>query len=387
MRLLISERESLNLNPNTSISPPGLYIHVPFCRSKCPYCGFYSVASTKLVPGWLHAFKKEVSLYKHRFDSFDSLYIGGGTPSLLDLGDLEDIMKCLFVHFHFQSNVEITLEANPGDMTDEKIRGLKSMGFNRVNLGVQSFDDPSLYYLGRRHNTHDAERALYLLRSYGFHNIGMDLIYGFETQTMDIWKETIRHALQFNPEHISCYQLTIEDKTPFQRMKDQGRLKPLDEEEECSFFLTGSDYLKENGYIQYEISNFAREEIFYSRHNCKYWDHTPYLGLGPAAHSFQGSRRWWNVRSIRQYCEALEKGEPPLGGFEDLTDEQIRLEDLFLGLRTQKGIRISGYQDNPDINKALSQLHELGYIELNQNRITSTQKGFLVADRLPLYLT
>ena len=368
------------------ISPTaGLYIHIPFCKSKCPYCGFYSVASTVLIPRWLDALNKEVPIYKDRFDSFDTLYMGGGTPSLLDLRDMENLMDGLFSHFHFTSDAEITLEANPGLMTNEKIAGIKSLGFNRINLGVQSFDDQELRFLGRSHNARDAERTLTNLRSYGFNNIGIDLIYGLENQSIKKWNDTLTSALRFNPEHISCYQLTIEDKTPFRRMKDQGRLKTPDEKGECHFFITSSERLEANGYIHYEISNFAKNKTFYSHHNCKYWNHTSYLGLGPSAHSFHNKKRWWNVRSIRQYCEALEQGEAPVEGIENLTNKQIQLETIFLGLRTRKGINIQDFKGIPTIDKALSQLLDSGHIRIQNNRVIATKKGFLVADRLPLY--
>jgi oxygen-independent coproporphyrinogen-3 oxidase len=375
----------MNNQSNKSASNPGLYIHVPFCRSKCPYCGFYSIASATLVPRWLQAVKQEALLYQDRFTPFDTLYLGGGTPSILDLQDLDALINHLVSHFYFASDPEITLEANPGDMTLEKIAGLKSLGFTRINLGVQSFDDQDLCFLGRRHTVQEAKKVYKDLRKAGFDNIGIDLIYGWVNQTMDSWESTLVQALSLKPEHISWYQLAIEDKTPFQNMCRKGRFKTLDEASERHVFIAGSDHLKQNGYIHYEISNFAREEALFSRHNCKYWDHTPYLGLGPSAHSFQGSRRWWNTRSIRQYCEAIEQGKSPIAGFEALTREQWDLETLFLGLRTRRGFDMRDLIPPPHLHAALSHLQDSGHIKVDHQRITATQKGFLVADHLPLY--
>jgi oxygen-independent coproporphyrinogen-3 oxidase len=366
-------------------SSPGLYVHIPFCKSKCPYCGFYSIASTSHVSAWLDAFDKEVLLYKDRFARFDSLYLGGGTPSVLGLNDIERIMDSILSCFRFASDVEITIETNPGDMTDEKVAGMKALGFNRVNLGVQSFDDQDLRFLGRRHNADDAEKALHRLRVHGFENIGVDLIYGLPGQSSEKWRETLKRALRFGPEHISCYQLTIEKGTPFWRMRHKGMLNPLDEDEEGLLFITASELLEEKGYIHYEVSNFARGKAFYSRHNCKYWDHTPYLGLGPSAHSYQDSKRWWNVRSMRQYCQALRHGTAPVEEMEILTGEQMTIETIFLGLRTQKGFIIEDDIHRPNISRVISALKDSGLIRIVDNRIMATKEGYLVADRLPLY--
>jgi len=363
---------------------PGLYIHVPFCRSKCPYCDFFSIASASLIPRWLEAFKKEVCLYKEQFDCFDSLYLGGGTPSSLDLNDLEELLDNIFTHLKFAPDTEITIEANPGELTDDFISGIESMGFNRVNLGVQSFDDTELAFLGRRHKVADAERALELLRSSGIENMGIDLIYGLKEQTLDRWMESLKKALRYRPEHISCYQLTIEKRTPFWKMQEKGLLTPMSEEKGRAFFFLTSEFMEENGYIHYEISNFAEKECYRSRHNSKYWNHSPYLGLGPSAHSFQGSKRWWNFRSIRRYCEALERDRVPVEGDETLTEGQMRLEAVSLGLRTMQGVDLSEVPHSPELEDVISRLRESGHVRMKGNRVIPTREGFLVADRLPL---
>ncbi len=367
------------------MSDPGLYIHIPFCRSKCPYCGFYSVASFSHIPRYLAALQKEMGFYKGQFGPFDSLYLGGGTPTLLEIKDLERILNCLYENFEFTMDVERTIEANPCDMSHEKISGLRLLGFNRINLGVQSFNDEELLFLGRSHNRRAAEDALEGLRLAGFDNIGLDLIYGLHGQAIKGWIGSLRRALSFEPEHLSCYQLSIEKGTVFYRMQERGVLERVTEEEERSFFIATSGFLEDRGYIHYEISNFAREKCRFSRHNCKYWRRTPYLGLGPAAHSFNGSKRWWNYRSIRRYCEALEHGKMPIEDDEELSDEQKRIEMISLGLRTRRGIDMKELGNDPGLSGKIKMLIGSGHIEVFNDRVMPTREGYLVADSLPLY--
>lgn len=385
-----TDHEGFTENLNTSeqmsniqrMASPGLYIHIPFCRSKCPYCAFFSVASSSLVSRWLEAFRKEVSFYKGRYDQFDSLYLGGGTPTVLAPEVLSSAMDAVFTHFTFASGSEITIEANPCDLTQNGIRALKNMGFNRVSLGVQSFDDHALSFLGRGHSVQQTVKAIECLRSCGFENISMDLIYGFEGHKINEWMNTLRQAVSFQPEHLSCYQFTLEKKTLFGRLNDKGLFQPISEEEERDFFLKTSQFLEDNGYIHYEISSFARGEDYYSRHNRKYWNHTPYLGLGPSAHSFHGSRRWWNVRSIRKYCGSLENGSAPIEGSEDLTKDQLRFEMIMLGLRTKDGIDKKHLMGDHRSDKIIHGLQNSGFLKVDNQRILPTRKGLLVADYL-----
>jgi oxygen-independent coproporphyrinogen-3 oxidase len=364
---------------------PGLYVHIPFCRSKCPYCAFYSIASATHIPRWLKAFREEINHYKGHFDEFDSLYLGGGTPSFLKVGDLAFMMERLLNHFDFARDTEITLEANPCDLNREKIASLRYLGFNRISLGVQSFDDDALSFLGRRHSAGQSKKALMDLRSAGFENIGVDLIYGFEGQTLEGWLKNLKQAMEFEPEHVSCYQLSIEKKTPFGRLQEKGMLTPPCEEKQRIFFVATSHFLKEHGYMHYEISNFAKKDSLVSRHNSKYWHHVPYLGLGPSAHSFQKSTRRWNTRSVKKYCEMLEGGKAPIAGHENLTEEQLRLEKVSLGLRTKQGLDLKNISGNPASNDVLLMLRDSGFLKITDNRILPTRKGFLVADSLPLY--
>ncbi|MCP4682723.1 MAG: radical SAM family heme chaperone HemW [Desulfobacterales bacterium] len=369
------------------MSTPGLYIHIPFCQSKCPYCAFYSIASRALIPRWIDALNREASHYKDAYEPFDSLYFGGGTPTFLETGALSAVIDKLFDRFAFIPDAEITIEANPNHLTREKIKALKSFGINRISVGVQSFDERILAFLGRGHTARQAKDAVTALRTAGFKNIGLDLMYGFQKQAMDEWIDTLKQALLFEPEHLSCYQLSIEKQTLFGRMRDQGRLMPLTENEEARFFLATSQFLEANGYIHYEVSSFAREEVYYSLHNNKYWQHTPYLGLGPSAHSFNGAGRWWNIQSVRKYCETLEEGKIPIDGYEDLSEAQLRLESIALGLRTRQGLGINKIPRRHRSNGILSGLRDSGFLQIKDGRVTPTRKGFLVADHLAYSLS
>ncbi|MDP2798369.1 MAG: coproporphyrinogen III oxidase family protein, partial [Deltaproteobacteria bacterium] len=219
----------------------------------------------------------------------------------------------------------------------------------------------------------------------GFTNVGVDLMYGFTGQTEAVWVQTMKHTLDFEPEHLSCYQMTLEEGTPFGKMLAEGRIKPLEEEKERDFFLLTSRFLEEHGYLHYEISNFARSEAFFSRHNQKYWQRIPYLGLGPSAHSFQDGVRWWNHSSIRRYCRALADGKLPVDGTETLSTEQLRLESLYLGFRTRDGVSIETlHNSSPRSDQILSRLQESGLVRVLKNRALPTREGFAVADHLPL---
>lgn len=363
---------------------PGLYIHVPFCVTKCPYCDFYSVTDFSAKDAWLHALQAEMDLYRHDFGPFETLYIGGGTPTMLSDRDLDDLFHGLHTHFSLCTDCEITIEANPDDITEDKLVFLRSLGVNRLSMGVQSFEENELRFLKRRHTAAGAEKALSLARKAGFTNFGIDLMYGLPGQTDDGWLKTLRTALAFEPTHLSCYELTFEETTALGKMKIAGQIASLTEEEGRGLFLLTSRFLQEHGFIHYEISNFARGDEYCSRHNRKYWRHAPYLGLGPAAHSFQHGVRWWNYRSIEQYCKAAKRGLKPVEGSETLSPGQLRLERLFLGLRTRDGVTMDDAFGESPSEMLLSQIRASGLATIRRNRIIPTVKGFLVADRLPL---
>ena len=361
---------------------PGLYLHIPFCKSKCPYCDFYSATELSGVTAWQNALEKEMLLYKNRFPAFDTLYLGGGTPTVLEDTILLNLFDNLYRHFQFTPDTEITIEANPNDITREKLQLLKACGVNRISLGVQSFDEQVITFLKRRHSVGEAEQALDLIQEGGFTTVSVDLMYGIPGQTRAGWLKTLERALTFHPAHLSCYQLTVAEGTELGELKKRGVITLPDEEEETALFLDTAHCLEEHGYLHYEISNFASGETTRSRHNQKYWHHTPYLGLGPSAHSFQQGKRWWNHRSIEGYCSALSAGKAPVSGKEHLTREQLDLESLYLGLRTSAGVDLTRLNDRSACEAVLPGLLKEDYVTIVGQRMVPTRKGFLVADRL-----
>ncbi|MBN2515931.1 MAG: radical SAM family heme chaperone HemW [Deltaproteobacteria bacterium] len=369
---------------------PGIYIHIPFCISKCHYCNFYSVTSREYVPDFLESLFKEMAMYRDQFETFDTLYIGGGTPSVLPAEHLEELIQRIGNTFDLLPDSEITLEANPGDLDATYLTALRKTGINRLNIGVQSFDDAVLSLLGRRHTGTEALAAMEASRTAGFDNIGIDLIYCVPGQDMHGWMKTLDQALNFNPEHLSCYQLTLEPETPLGMIYRKGTAGLPDEEREYDFFIKTSEKLEDAGYIHYEVSNFARNGTFASRHNQKYWDHTPYLGLGPSAHSFKKNKRWWNHSSLPAYIHDIEQGKTPVEEAEVLTDDQLRLEALSLGLRTKKGINCIDFNMKYHVDlltekkEIIAKLKDGGLVDIQNGSLSPTRYGLAVADSLSL---
>jgi len=368
----------------------GLYIHIPFCLSKCGYCSFYSIKSVNLVPEYIAALKKEIKYYGNLFSSFDTIYIGGGTPSLLASEQIAEIFKTINRYFKVEHRAEITMEVNPNDMFFEYLRNLRGLGVNRLSIGVQSFDDKILKFLGRRHSAREALSSIETARRAGFDNLGIDLIYGIRGAPINAWKNTLRTALHFKPEHLSCYQLSLDRKT-FLHGKYILKNWPLpDENTERILFMITSEELESEGYMHYEVSNFARKDKFKSRHNQKYWRHASYLGLGPAAHSFLNNNRWWNKSSVKNYIEKICSGEMPLEGSESLSQEQLQLETLFLGLRTREGINLNLYKERFGmdllvVKKAiLDALIINKIVKIKDGFLSPTKAGMVIADRLAL---
>ena len=372
------------------MNAPGLYIHIPFCHSKCHYCGFYSITSLDLAENFLDALRRETDIYRTSFPGFDTIYIGGGTPSVLSVKALETILDGAANKFAIDSQAEITVEVNPEDIDLPGLKALRRLGINRINIGIQSFDEDVLKFLERRHNRRQGLSALTAAERAGFDNIGMDLIYGVPGQGITSWTDTLRLALSSNPAHLSCNQLTAEPNTPLDIRQAKGEISMPDEETLADLFFQTSRIIEKAGYIHYEVSSFARNLELQSRHNQKYWDHTPYLGLGPAAHSFDGCRRWWNHPSLPAYIKDLKRETPPVAASETLSDEQLRLEALFLGLRTKSGICLQdyklryGYDLLSEKAEAISLLTEKGLVEIKNGCLKPTLAGMAVADSLAL---
>jgi len=374
----------------TTRRPAGLYIHVPFCRSKCAYCDFYSIADNSQLDAYLDALSREMKCYRDFAPLFDTVYIGGGTPSCLEIRQLAELLAQVRDDFPIAPGAEITVEVNPGDVDTVFMRGLRDAGINRVSIGVQSFDDVVLNTLGRRHNGREGREAVDAARAAGFDNIGVDLIYGVPGQSHELWRETMEAALRFNPEHLSCYELTVEEGTPFHHRIERGEISLPGEEESYRFFTSTSAFLEQRGYTHYEVSNFAREHALISRHNHKYWDHSPCLGLGPAAHSFNGNRRWWNHRCLELYLRDVVNGLAPLAGMEDLSAEELLLEALYFGFRTKRGIHGPDFRERYGIDlfrekaPALRSLRDQGFVTLEDEFLAPTRRGLALADRLCL---
>ncbi len=369
---------------------PGLYIHIPFCFSKCHYCDFYSSTSLPAISHFLDALSKEMKMHRDRFNPFDTIYIGGGTPSLLSPQHIENILIRVRENFDLTSDPEITIETNPADLNRSFLESIRQSGFNRVNIGVQSFDEKVLKFLGRRHSATQALSAVGASREAGFDNVGLDLIYGVPGQDVESWRNTLGQALLFSPEHISCYQLTLEPRTPLGRRYHTGEFAMPGEELEYEFFMKTSQFLEDAGYIHYEVSNFARSEELASRHNQKYWDHSPFLGLGPSAHSFLHNQRWWNHRSLDRYLASIDADGLPVEETETLTPEQLRLEAFYLGLRTKKGISLQGFKSRygydllTEKKEILTRLEEEGFIAVEEGCLHPTPTGLAIADSLSM---
>jgi len=371
-------------------NPAGLYIHVPFCVSKCPYCNFQSTTSLGEISDYLRALLKEMEIYRDTFTSFDTVYLGGGTPSLLSVSQVDTILNGIHRNFKLETDLEITIETNPANVTLLYLKDLRTIGVNRLNIGIQSFNDRILRFLGRRHTAAEALSALEAATVSGFQNTGIDLIYGVPGQEMDAWMQTLKTALSFHLPHLSCYQLTIEPGTPLGASLRREEFVAPTEDRQYEFFMLTADTLEQSGYIHYEVSNFAASLSLTSRHNQKYWDHTPYLGLGSAAHSFREEKRWWNLSSVGAYLEAFNVGRTPVASSESLTPEELFFEAIFLGLRTRKGINLSTisslYADQTWIgNKAvLDKLLDEDILEIADGFLKPTRRGLAIADSLAL---
>lgn len=320
----------------------GLYIHIPFCASKCTYCDFYSETKRDLLEPFLKALVQEMDLrsdYLPPSSAIETLYFGGGTPSLLCREDFSLLFDAVSRHWTLAADAEITLEANPDDLTPAYLADLACLPFNRISMGVQSFNDYYLGLLNRRHNARQARQAIARAQQAGFRNISIDLIYGLPYQTMSDWEADLDTALQTDVQHLSAYGLSYEDGTLLRRLLDDGKLEPVADDDMNAMYRLLRAKTAKRGFEAYEISNFALPG-YRSRHNSSYWHGVPYIGLGPAAHSYDGRSRQWNVRSITGYIRSIETGSIPAER-EELTVNERYNDFVMVSLRTSEGIDLA----------------------------------------------
>ena len=362
----------------------GLYIHIPFCRSRCIYCGFYSTTGLELRQRYVEAVCKEISMVC-KDTPIRTIYLGGGTPSQLTIPQLQQIMNAAYIYNKVETDAEITIECNPDDVTKDFVEGLSQLPFNRVSMGAQTFCDKRLGFIQRRHNSSQVFGAVERLRDTGIRNISLDLMYGFPEETISEWEKDINDALSLGVEHLSAYCLMIEEGTPLYelRMKsDELRRSLPDEELERQMYELLIDRLTSAGYEHYEISNFAKPG-FRSRHNSSYWDGTPYIGIGAAAHSYDIRSRSWNVADIKQYMEGIEKGNRIFE--EELIDENTHYNDtVTVALRTQKGICLDDLSERHRdyCLKNARRFIADGLLHTNGHQLALTRQGLFVSDMI-----
>ena len=364
----------------------GIYIHVPFCRKACHYCNFHFSVSLKSKNDFIAALLKEMDLQQNYLQQevITSIYLGGGTPSLLEEDELQQIFKRLRALFTIAPDAEITLEANPDDISPVKLQAWKAVGINRLSIGIQSFFEQDLVWMNRAHNAVQARHCIVLAQEAGFGNLSIDLIYGTPVLTDEQWQENVSTAIAFNIPHLSCYALTVEPGTALQKMIIQHKKEDTDTEKQARHFLLLMDWLQQADYEHYEISNFARPGSR-SRHNSSYWAGKKYLGLGPSAHSFNGSSRQWNIANNGLYIQSVEKNILP---FEEeiLTDIQRLNEYIMTSLRTQEGLDLNyaaltfGENARQRLQTNSSKFIATEKLQLNREALQLTKEGKLFAD-------
>ncbi len=364
----------------------GIYVHYPFCKSRCYYCDFYTLTDTHLSGSFMDALLFEIDLRKNFLsqNKIETIYFGGGTPSLLSPGQIQLILDRLYQTFPIAENPEITVELNPDDVTSLYAKKLKSTDVNRISLGIQAFYNYHLQLMNRRHKVFGALKTVDRLQEQGFDNISIDLIYGLPEMSMAEWEKTLNKAVSMNIQHISAYHLTYEKNTVFDKLKKSGMLKPPSDEFSKAQFETMIDFFEKNGFIHYEISNFGRMGRF-SKHNISYWKNEPYLGLGPSAHSFDGKKRYWNVPDISRYIR-IENKHDDIREEESLTDKDKFNEFLMTGLRTYWGVdsrtirKEFGEAIGEEFEKQIQSFVTSGHVNQKGTNYYLTRSGMFISD-------
>ena len=364
----------------------GIYIHIPFCKRRCIYCDFFSTTQSEKKPTYIHALCQELEMRKNYLggEEIETIYLGGGTPSQLTEEELNEIFTSLYNIYKVKEDAEITLEANPDDLTPEYVSMLCRLPINRISMGIQTFQEETLKLLHRRHTACQAIEAFQRCREVGFRNISIDLMYGLPGETLDPWKEDLQQAIALHPEHISAYHLIYEEGTALWKLREEHQVEEADEDLSVTLFKTLIDELKQASYQHYEISNFCLPGL-HSRHNSSYWTGKKYLGCGPSAHSFNGSSRQWNIASLDNYLKGIASGKPNYE-IEEL-DLYTRYNDFVItSIRTCWGMSLSRLRSEYSeelyrycLRMAKSHL-EQGVLEIEEDTLRLTQEGIFISD-------
>ena len=368
--------------------PAGIYIHIPFCKQACNYCNFHFSTSLDLKEDLLKCLEKEIILRKNYLEGrqIQTIYFGGGTPSLLSTDEIKKLLQAIYSNFEVIENAEFTLEANPDDLTKEKLSELKNAGINRLSIGVQSFFDKELKWMNRSHDAIQAENCIRNAKEIGFDNITIDLIYGVPGLTNTEWKQNLEKAIELNIDHLSCYALTVEPKTALYHQIEKDKLPPLNEQQAAEQFEILMAFAKQTGFEHYEISNFARDKK-YSKHNTSYWKGNWYLGIGPSAHSFNSSTRQWNIANNALYIKNINEDKDP-SETEILTIPQQYNEFVMISLRTMWGMDLHEIKNRFGetylhlIQKESARYIQSGDIVLENEKMKLSDKGKLIADKI-----
>lgn len=366
----------------------GIYLHIPFCKKACHYCDFHFSTSPQYKEPMLKALRHELLLRKNYLgnQSIETIYFGGGTPSLLSANELQVLLGEIVDQFDVSSNAEITIEANPDDLNPQRVKELRQTLINRFSIGIQSFFEEDLRWMNRAHSAIEAQSSIKRVQDAGFENITADLIYGYPLLSNPKWEHNIQELIQLHIPHISSYSMTVEPATALSTFIKKGEQKAMDEGQSAAQFLILMEQLKEAGFEHYEISNFAKPGS-YSKHNSNYWEGVSYLGIGPSAHSFNGESRQWNISNNAKYIDQIQNGKIP-SEIEVLTKENRINEYIMTSLRTSKGMDLNKIKDQfgsdyaNEIKKNLEPLTEKNWILMNDQLITLTTDGKLFADHI-----
>ena len=366
----------------------GIYLHIPFCKRKCAYCDFFSLANAKYQDDFVQAILQEISLQQHYLDNerVQTIYFGGGTPSLLSIGQLEEILNALHKNFSIDKNIELTLEANPENLTPIFLRDLKSLGFNRVSIGIQSFNNDDLMLMRRTHNAETAVKSIYNAKNQGFKDISVDLIYGLPNLTKQKWEKNLEQTFLLDVQHISAYHLTIEPKTLFKKWYDENKIYLPNEEKSLEQYNLLVEKTAANGFLHYEISNFAKDG-FLSLHNTNYWMGVKYLGLGPSAHSYNLTSRQWNISNLHVYLSEISKGNIPFER-ENLSLQEKYNDFILTSFRTMWGLNLEklvlnfGSSYKKYFFKKVEKYLDQKFCIQNHDQIKLSEKGMFISDHI-----